>query len=167
MNIYAFYRKIHRIASIIILVPFLIVLVSGILLQLKKEIPWVQPPTQQGRGFSPDITLQQILDFAKIHQDTLQLDWKDVDRLDVRPDDGVIKVRLKNHQEIQLDARTGEILQSEVRRSDIIEDLHTGVWFFPEARLWIFLPSAGLVFILWISGLILLYRKYLRSGKPR
>jgi len=165
MNINIFYRKIHRIASIIILVPFLIVIVSGILLQLKKEIPWVQPPTQQGRGFSPDITLQQILDFARGHQDTIQLDWENVNRLDIRPDEGVIKVRLKNHQEIQVDANTGEILQSSIRRSDTIEDLHTGAWFFSAARLWIFLPSAILVFILWISGLVLLGRKYLRSKK--
>jgi len=55
----------------------------------------VQPSTQQGRGFSPDITLQQILDFARAHQDTIQLNWEDVDRLDVRPDEEVIKLRLK------------------------------------------------------------------------
>ncbi len=166
MNVNVFLRKIHRIVSIIILVPFLIVIVSGILLQLKKEISWVQPPTQSGKGFSPDMTLKQILDFARAHQDTIQLNWGDIDRLDVRPDEGVIKVRLKNHQEIQIDARTGEILQFAVRRSDTIEDLHTGAWFFSAARLWIFLPSAVLVFILWISGLVLLGRKYLRSRKP-
>ncbi len=160
-----FFRKMHRIGAIIIAFPFLIVIISGILLQLKKEITWIQPPTQQGSGFSSDLTLQQIFDYAKECPDAFIENWQDIDRLDIVPDDNVIKVRMKNHQEIQIDAETGNVLQCAVRRSDIIEDLHTGSWFFSQARLWIFFPCAVIVFFLWISGLILLFIKYLRSRK--
>lgn len=165
MNRSLLIRKIHRIAALVSLVPFLVVVISGILLQLKKEISWIQPATRQGSGFSPNLSLQKILAFTRNTPETSSVDWHDIDRVDIRPDKGIIKVRMKNHREIQVDADSGRILQSAIRRSDIIEDLHTGAWFFSAARLWIFLPSAVVVFFLWISGLSLLIKKFSRKKK--
>ena len=40
-----FFRKTHRWGAVLVAVPFLLVLVSGLLLQVKKQVPWVQPAT--------------------------------------------------------------------------------------------------------------------------
>jgi hypothetical protein len=41
-------RRVHRWATVATAVPLLVVVLSGILLQLKKDIAWVQPPTKEG-----------------------------------------------------------------------------------------------------------------------
>ncbi len=81
--------------------------------------------------------------------------WKDVDRLDVRPGQGVIKVQCKNRWEVQVDAASGEVLQVEYRRSDLIESLHDGSFFSDPAKLWVFLPCAVVVLGLWVTGVYL------------
>ena len=48
-------RVLHRWGSIIALVPITIIICSGIVLQLKKVSPYVQPPTQRGVGTEPAI----------------------------------------------------------------------------------------------------------------
>jgi hypothetical protein len=87
-------------------------------------------------------------------------DWSDVDRLGARPDDGTIKVRGRNGWEVQVDARTGTILQVAKRRSDLIESIHDGSYFHDKAKIWMFLPSAILVFGLWLTGVYLFYLPY-------
>ncbi|MCV6604273.1 MAG: PepSY domain-containing protein, partial [Porticoccaceae bacterium] len=42
------YRKIHHWGSIAVALPLLVTIATGILLMLKKEITWIQPPTQKG-----------------------------------------------------------------------------------------------------------------------
>jgi hypothetical protein len=83
--------------------------------------------------------------------------WDDIDRLDVRPTKGIIKVRGKNHWEVQLNAQNGDVLQVAYRRTDTIEAIHDGSWFFEGAKLWLFLPAALLLFVLWVTGLVMLY----------
>ena len=81
--------------------------------------------------------------------------WDDVDRLDVRPGRGMLKVRAKNRWEVQVDAATGEVLQASYRRSDLIESIHDGSFFADAAKLWVFLPAALILLGLWISGVYL------------
>ncbi len=160
-------RKIHRWGAIIIALPFLIVLISGIFLQLKKDVPWIQPITQSGVQPSPEISFEQILETAKtVPQAEIQT-WADIDRLDVRPTKGIVKVRAVNNWEVQIDTYTGEILQTEFRRTNIIESLHDGTWFHDNAKLWIFLPSSIIVLVLWITGIYLFLVPYLSKRKNR
>lgn len=150
-------RKLHRWGAVATAIPLLLVIVSGLLLQLKKEIPWVQPPTQRGSSQTLTIDWSQILSAAKSDSNTQIAGWDDIDRLDVRPSKGLVKVRCKNGWEVQLDSANGEILSSAYRRSDLIESLHDGSFFSDEAKLWIFLPNGILLFALWGSGLYLWY----------
>lgn len=55
--------------------------------------------------------------------------WNDIDRLDVRPGKEMLKVCCKNRWEVQLDAKTGSVLQVAYRRSDLIESIHDGRFF--------------------------------------
>ena len=158
-NIALWIRKLHRWGAIAVFLPFSIVLLSGILLQLKKEIAWVQPPTTQGVGKSPRLPLDQLLAVAQMIPDAEIKGWEDIDRIDVRPDYGIAKVQCKNHWEIQIDWFTGKINHAAYRRSDVIESLHVGSWFHPNARLWGFLPSAFIVLGLLCTGLYLLFHR--------
>lgn len=79
--------------------------------------------------------------------------WKDVDRLDVRPEKGILKVRGINRWEVQIDTHTGKVLQVAYRRSDLIESIHDGTFFHENMKLWIFLPAALTLFIFWLTGI--------------
>lgn len=156
------FRKIHRWGAILIALPFLIVLASGLLLQVKKEFSWIQPPTQQGSesNRTPAVSFPRILEISSGIPEASIESWEDIDRLDVRPDKGIVKVRSNTNWEIQVDLATGEVLSSMKRRSDIIESLHDGSWFHDRAKLWIFLPSAIVVTVLWITGIYLFFLPY-------
>ncbi len=42
--------------------PVLVVILSGIILQMKKEFGWVQPPTRKGAGKELTLSFDRILD---------------------------------------------------------------------------------------------------------
>ena len=148
-------RKLHRWGAIVVAIPFLIVIATGVLLQLKKQLAWVQPPEQKGSGSVPMLTMDAMLAAARSVPEADIQQWGDIDRIDVRPKKGLIKVLGVSRWEIQLDASTGAVLQSAYRRSDLMESLHDGSWFHPLAKLWIFLPSGVIVFALWTTGIYL------------
>ena len=150
-------RKIHRWGAIIVALPFLIVLITGLFLQLKKDFAWIQPETVEGVSNIPSVSFDEILAVAKSVPEAEISSWEDINRLDVRPSDGMVKVRANNYWEIQIDTETGEILQSTYRRSDIIEMMHDGSWFHNSAKLWIFLPSGIIVTVLWVTGIYLFF----------
>lgn len=162
-----FARKTHRWGAILIALPFLIVLISGLFLQVKKQFNWIQPPTQTSDTEVPGLSFDNILEIAQSVPELKARNWDDIDRLDVRPGKGIIKIRGNNNWEVQIDAATGKILQSAYRRSDIIESIHDGSWFHDGAKLWIFLPSAVVVTILWITGIVLFFKPYLSRRRNR
>ena len=136
---------------------FLIVIITGLLLQLKKEVEWIQPNTEEVAIDTLSIRFSDILSISQGVLEAQIKDWSDIDRLDVRPDKGIVKVRAKNRWEIQIDLERGTILKTAYRRSDIIEQLHDGSWFHDAAKLWVFLPSGVIVLILWLSGMYLFF----------
>ena len=150
-------RKLHRHASLVIAVPLLVVIGSGLLLMWKKEVAWIQPPTAKGTPGSPTVTFQQILDATRGVDEAGVASWDDVDRLDVRPSKGIVKVRANSGVEVQVDLATAEVRQVAVRRSDLIEQIHDGSWFHDLAKHWLFFPSGLLLLFLWFSGLYLWY----------
>lgn len=149
------FRQSHRYGAVLVAIPFFVVIVTGILLQVKKEVAWVQPPTKRGVGKEPTVSFQTILDAVRGVPEAEVNDWPDIERLDVRPDRGIVKVRCQNNYEVQVDTSTGSILQVAFRRSDIIESIHDGSFFHEKAKLWVFLPVAVVVLGLWVTGMYL------------
>jgi uncharacterized iron-regulated membrane protein len=147
-------RRWHRWAAVLVAIPFLVVILTGILLQLKKELTWVQPPTKKGSGKTPTVSFDAILSAARAAHPPIR-GWEDVERLDVQPNRGMVKVQVKDHWEVQVDLQTGDALQTAYRRSDFIESMHDGSWFHDNVKLWVFLPAAFLVLGLWITGMYL------------
>lgn len=160
-------RKIHRWGAILVALPFLIVLLSGLFLQVKKQFDWIQPPTETGSQTGASLSFDEILSTAKTIPELEAESWSDIDRLDVRPEDGVIKIRGNNGWEAQIDAHNATILNVGQRRSDIIESLHDGSWFHDKAKLWIFLPTAIVVTILWLTGIYLIGVPYFAKWQNR
>jgi uncharacterized iron-regulated membrane protein len=148
-------RKLHRWGALITFLPMLLVIVSGLLLQVKKEVHWVQPPTKKGKPFSLTIDWEKILDVARSVEEAQVNDWPDISRLDVRPDRGLVKVFCNNHWELQLDTSSGELLSSTYRRSDWIEQLHDGSFFSDSVKKYVFLPNGFILLGLWLTGVYL------------
>jgi uncharacterized iron-regulated membrane protein len=148
-------RKLHRWGSISVAIPFLIVIATGLLLQVKKQVAWVQPVEQKGTPGAPTVSLDALLAAARSVPEAGIRDWSDVDRMDVRPSKGLVKVIGNSRWEVQVDAASGKVLQTAFRRSDWLETLHDGSWFHPLAKLWLFLPSGVIVFGLWVTGIYL------------
>ena len=160
-------RKVHYWGSLIIAIPVLIVLLSGLLLQVKKQVTWVQPKTMRGAGKIPTISFDKVLAIAKTVPEAKVKSWKDIKKLDVRPKKGVIKILAKNKWEVQIDHQSGDILQVEYRRSDLIEGLHDGSFFHDHAKLWLFLPSAIILLLLWITGMYLFLIPFMSKKKRK
>ena len=158
-------RKLHRWGAVLIAVPLLIVIVTGLLLQLKKQLPWVQPPMQTGSVVEPVVQWEAMLLACAADSQAGIKSWADIDRLDVRPDRGIVKVQAKNRWELQLDLGTGKVLSSTYRRSDLIESLHDGSFFSEPAKLWIFLPNGLILLGLWFTGIYLWYLPFLAKRR--
>lgn len=153
-------RRWHRLIGVAVALPFLIVILSGLLLQLKKELDWVQPPTQRGRLQIPELSHERLFHAVQAVPEAEVSTWGDIDRIDVRPSKGIMKVQCKSGVEVQVDGASGDVLQVAVRRSDWIEALHDGSFFTDGAKLWIFLPSGVGVLLLWFSGVYLWWLPY-------
>lgn len=147
--------------------PVLAVLLSGVVLQLKKSSSWIQPKTISGSNQPPEISFNKILSITTTIPEAQVRGWDDIARLDVRPGKGMLKVRCKNRWEIQLDARSGDVLQVAYRRSDLIESLHDGSFFGDFVKLGIFLPAAMVLVILWITGVYLFFLPHLAKRRKR
>jgi len=158
-------RSIHRWGSLIITLPLLLVTTTGVLLLFKKQCGWIQPPSRQGSSQELTLRFDEILAISKTVPEANIHNWQDIDRLDVRPSKGMVKVRSKNRYEIQLDTNSGDILQVAYRRSDLIESIHDGSFFHPAVKLWVVLPTGVILSAVCFSGLYLFFSPYIVKRK--
>ena len=160
-------RQLHRWGAAIVALPFLIIVVSGFFLQLKKHWSWVQPPTL--RGSVPELAIPwgRVLELARGVPEAEVRSWDDIDRLDVRVGLGMLKVQCKNHWELQVDTRDGRLLASAHRRSDLLEQIHDGSFFHDKVKLFVWLPVALILFGLWCTGLYLWLQPHLARRRKR
>ncbi len=136
-------RKLHRSAGALLFVFFFITACTGLLLGWKKQSGGlILPKSHKGistnaNDWLPIHTLQEKA-FAVVKQ---QIDPElstELDRIDIRPDKGMVKfVFVEDYWGVQLDLTTGELLHIERRRSDLIENIHDG------SIIGYFLPAAG------------------------
>lgn len=161
-------RKIHYWVGAVVALPVLVILLSGIVLQLKKHWTWVQPPEVRGTGKVPAIDFDAVLAAVASVPELGVESWEDINRLDVRPSRGMLKATLHNGWEVQVDLGTGQVLQTAYRRSDLIEAIHDGSFFGGTvARLGVFLPSGVALLLLWLTGLWLFWLPFSAKRKRR
>ena len=162
-------RLIHHWGSIVIAIPLVVMIGAGILLMLKKEIEWIQPSTQKGveRESIPSQSLQSLFDAAKAVKEAQIGNWADLERVDVKPDKGVVKFVSAANWEVQVDSNTGEVLQVAFRRSDIVEQIHDGSFFADWTKLWLFLPAGIVLFVLWVTGIYLFFLPHYKKWQKK
>ncbi|MCC6784789.1 MAG: PepSY domain-containing protein [Planctomycetes bacterium] len=129
MRFFKLIWEVHKVLGIALGVVLLLASVTGFLLLVKRDWPWLIPPTAAGRAAPLDavLPLPRVIESAVAagHPDLRSAD--DVDRVDFRPKDHVFKVvASRGNFEVQVDASTGIVLSTGVRRTDLIESLHDG-----------------------------------------
>lgn len=168
MNFNRINRSTHKWASIVIAIPFLIILITGILLLLKKEVEYIQPASAKGSTTHlPSIKFEEILIIAQSVPQAEIDSWQAIDRLDIRPSKGIIKIRAKSEWEIQIDSTTGEVLKTAYRRSDFIEQLHDFTYWQDSANLWFTLPISIALLLISLTGVTLFFLPYYKRYKNR
>lgn len=127
-NLTRIHRRIHKWISIPFVLFLILIGVTAILLAWKKELHLI-PKTQKTKVESPStwIPVEKILEIGSHYmRDSIQKE-SEIDRLDIRPDKGIVKIIFKYHfTEVQIDGYSGEILSVAQRNSDLIEKIHDG-----------------------------------------
>ena len=131
-NLLRILRKLHRQIAIFLFAFFLIISITGLLLGWKKNsFGIILPPTSKGvstdlKTWLPLDSLQTIA-VTTLHDSISKTLSSDIERIDARPSKGIVKfVFTDDYWEIQLDGTTGNVLQINRRKSDIIENIHDG-----------------------------------------
>jgi len=158
---------VHYWLSVFVALPLLLVVVTGLLLQFKKQLPWVQPPEQRAAQGEPVLGLGEILAIARGVPELEVAEWSDVYRLEYRPNRRMLKVVAASGWEAQLDATSGELLQVAYRRSDLIEALHDGSWFGGVVHYGVFVPAGVVLLVLVATGLYLFFLPIVRRARRR
>ena len=104
---------------------------TGILLALKKDLSFLQPPTQKVELIAgqkwltvEEISIKADQAFYKLYPDQI---GNKISRIDFRPAKGIAKVIYENGDwEVQVNGYSGEHLSIARRHSDWIERLHDG-----------------------------------------
>lgn len=123
------YRSVHKWIGISIVLFMFITSTTGVLLGWKKNAELLQPATQKGSS----LLLTEWKGFDHIAQaaqhavDSVVGKKIEIDRMDVRPDKGIIKVTFKEgYWEAQVDGASGKVLSVAQRHADWIEHIHDG-----------------------------------------
>ena len=125
------YRRWHKWVGVIAMVFLVTIGITGLLLAWKKNSGgYLLANTRQGTTTLPSgwLSIDSIQSSAKNYLFKMQpgIDAA-IDRIDIRPDNGIAKVTFKNHYHaVQVDLGTGTPLLLEKRRGDFIEHLHDG-----------------------------------------
>lgn len=170
MKTFKLFWNTHKWVGIIIAVLILNTSVTGILLLYKKQYDWLQPPSADATSPGTlSVSFDEILESVRTNAPEAGLtSWDDIDRLDVRPDKGLVKVRGLNRWEVQVDGSTGEVLQVMYRRSDLIEQIHDGSFFAGWFHDWLMPAFAvSLIFMTFSGFWIWLEPKYRRAQRKK
>lgn len=128
------FRKLHRFTGISLFIFLIFVSITGILLGWKKNSGGlILSETTNGTSTILEewLPVHILVDNAIIYiKDSLAANLDTViDRIDVRPDKGVVKISFKDHYiGLQIDGATGKVLKKETRMADLIEQIHDGSW---------------------------------------
>ena len=163
--------KAHYWLALVVLLPWLVVLVSGLVLQVRQELG-VEPIFAQGSATVPVLNYQQVLQITKTIPELGVEDWPDVWRVYTYPTKGLMEVRTKRGITAQIDAASGEILSVVPRSSDFWEDIHQGIFgrhhlhsgdITPKEKidlaLNIFLPASIVIILVLTTGVVFFVRK--------
>nr|WKN37584.1 PepSY-associated TM helix domain-containing protein [Tunicatimonas sp. TK19036] len=164
------FRQWHRWVGVSLLVFVLISSLTGLLLAWKKNVDFLQPPTQSApANDQPWLSITQINQIAlDAFEEAYPGQNLQIDRLDVRPQKGVVKVLLDSYWEVQVDGYSGQVLSIARRHSDWIEQVHDGSILSDTFKLWSMNAlGAGLLLVSLTGGWMWWGPKQIRKRKRK
>ena len=155
----------HLWLGVIATALLLIISITGILLNHKRGLGLMPDvPHSATAPFDDALPLADLADRAAAAV-SAEVAAAGIDRMDVRPDDGIVKVRFDDDRviEVTVDIHDGSILHVGERNDVFLEKLHSGEIF---GDLWVLLSDAGavLLVIVLVSGLWLWLYPKARTG---
>jgi uncharacterized iron-regulated membrane protein len=168
---YHFIRKFHRWIGVIIGLVIILIASTGILLALKREFAWIQPPTLAGEkteDFKDVISIEEAITIALSQGLDDLSEISHIDRVDYRPNKNVFKVVSgAGLHEVQVNGSTGEVLSIGLRRDNLFEAIHD-LSFFSEFLRKFFLPIVGLsLLLIACSGFVIFFVPIVRRARFR
>lgn len=122
------FRSLHHWIGIGVVLFMFISSVTGLLLGWKKNVDLLQPPTLKGGSadVADWVSYETVVRNANRALDSVRHEQPGIERIDARPDKGIIKVVYLNYWEVQVDGKTGKALSVAPRHADWIEHIHDG-----------------------------------------
>ena len=153
-------RTVHFWTSLAVLLTGGLVAGSGILLLLKKDAQWLQPAVvAASQTGASDVRVDALFDAASAAA-ARPLRWDEIDRIDVRPADGIAKV-------VTDDALEYHVLSTGHRGADIVEQIHDGSFFASWVKYVVMIPSGAALLILWLTGMYLFFMTLLKKNSKK
>lgn len=140
---------VHRWLGVAATALLVIICITGILLNHKTELGLMPDVPNEPSGAFPDaLPISALAENAATVVDPV-IASTGIDRMDVRPEDGLVKVRFNDRRvtEVTVDINTGAILHVGERNDQFLEKLHSGAIF---GDFWVLVTDAGAVFLLGI-----------------
>ena len=164
-----FLRTTHRWVGIIAALFLIVIAGTGFLLATKDTFGWVKPKTHSGADIA-DLT--EVVSLEDAAQAAFALDIPelkshlDIERIDYRPEKNVFKVvSHKGYHEVQVDGKTGEVLNVAKRVDQIAEDIHDFRFFADALHLYWLPVVAILLFALGCTGIVIYFVPVVRRWK--
>lgn len=123
------FRLLHHWVGISVVLFMFITSTTGVLLGWKKNVELLQPATLEGSSqeLSHWVSFERIATASRHAIDSVVGREIEIDRMDVRPNKGMIKVTFQEeYWEVQVDAASGKVLSVAQRHADWIEHIHDG-----------------------------------------
>ena len=162
------WRKVHYWTSLPLFITIFVIASTGILLALKKDFDVLQPPMAQSSapGLSA-LPINELLKDIATRRGYERISWRDVDRIDIQPADGIAKVILSSRAEFQVDLHTGEALQTGYRTSDLLESIHDFSFFGRFGKYFLSVPTGLALLVMWGTGTYLFLLPFLVRRRKR
>jgi uncharacterized iron-regulated membrane protein len=169
--VYHLLRTLHRWTGLIGSLFLLIISGSGFLLATKDTLGWVKPKTHSGSAFQHhseivpiSVAVESAIALGIPELQTIH----DIERVDYRPEKNVFKiVTHRGYHEVQVDGKTGEVLNVAKRWDQLTEHIHDLRFFSMILRDWWLPVVAVLLFLLGLTGVVIFFVPIVRRARFR
>ena len=138
---------VHRWLGVAATALLVIICVTGILLNHKRGLGLMPDVSNEPSGPFPEALPLATLASNATSALEPEITSTGIDRMDVRPSDGFVKVRFNDRRvtEVTVDIFTGEVLHLGERNDQFLEKLHSGQIF---GDFWVLVSDTGAIFLL-------------------
>ncbi|MDQ2986737.1 MAG: PepSY domain-containing protein [Armatimonadota bacterium] len=162
-------RALHRWLGLTAALALILIASTGFLLATKDTFGWVKPKTHEGEAFE---SLSEVVTLDAAAQAAIALgipelkSKDDIERIDYRPEKNVFKiVTHKGYHEVQVDGKTGAVLNVAKRIDQMAEDIHDFRYFSDKLHLLGSPTVAILLFGLGVTGVTLFFVPVVRRWR--